>query len=59
LFTRIIILFIINDMEQKKKCNSCKKTKLTLKEWGMVLTGIYMFSMAVYGTIHFFKHLFS
>ena len=50
--------FIFKCME-KKKCNACKKTKLNKKETWVIIAGIYIFITSVYGTIHFFRHLFN
>jgi hypothetical protein len=45
-------------MEEKKKCNTCKKEKLNTQDWFMVIAGFYMLTAAIYGTIHFVKHYF-
>ena len=43
---------------EKKKCKSCKKTKLNKKEITLLIIAGYIFVTSVYGTIHFIKHFF-
>jgi len=43
-------------MTEKKDCKTCKKQKLNLQDWLMVIVGFYMLSTSIYGTIHLIRH---
>jgi hypothetical protein len=43
-------------MEQKKKCESCKRQKLKTNEIMMMMFGFVVLGFAIYGVIHFIKH---
>ena len=54
---KFIFNFIFKCME-KKKCKSCKKTKLNKKEIILLIVAGYIFVTSLYGTIHFIRHFF-
>ena len=43
-------------MEKEKKCTTCKKEKLDIKEWGFIVLGFYMCFAGIYGTIQLIKN---
>jgi len=46
------------ELEKPKECKTCKKRKMKVTDWAMMLFSLYVLFAAIYGTIHLIKNFY-